>query len=123
MKILIADDEETVRSTLDEILKKGAGYETDFAYDGSEALKKALVNGYDGVLLDVEMPKLDGYEILKKVRLERPDLPVIFVTGKGNSKKVADAIAHDGLTAFIEKPFTPAEVLEVVYQAVRKKAD
>jgi CheY-like chemotaxis protein len=123
MKILIADDEETVRSALDGILKKGAGYETDFAYDGAEALKKAITNNYDGVLLDIEMPKLDGYEILKKVRLERPDLPVIFVTGKGNSKKVADSIAHDGLTAFIEKPFTPAEVLETVYQAVRKKVD
>ncbi|HVN67145.1 MAG TPA: response regulator [Candidatus Sulfotelmatobacter sp.] len=123
MKILIADDEELVRSALEGILKKGAGYETDFALDGEEALKKMLANSYDGVLLDIEMPKLDGYTILKKVRLDKPDLPVIFVTGKGNAKKVASSIDRDGLNALIEKPFTPAEVLEVVFQAVRKKAD
>jgi len=121
MKILIADDEEVVRTSLDGILKKGGNYETDFAQDGEEAVKKAKENLYDLLLLDLAMPKLDGYEVLKQVRAMYPDLPVVFITGTGEAKKVMQSIAQYKLNAFIEKPFTPAKVLEIVGKALKPK--
>ncbi len=117
MKILIADDEEIVRASLDGILQKG-GYETDFALDGEETVNKVKNDLYDALLLDLDMPKLSGYEVLKQVRSVYPAMPVVFVTAKGEVKKVAQSIARDKLTAFIEKPFTPEKVLEILSKAL-----
>lgn len=120
MKILIADDEAIVRSSLDGILKKGGDFETDFALDGEEALNKIKSDLYDAVLLDLEMPKLDGYELLKQARKIYPNLPVIFITGKADVKQIAASIARNHLNGFIEKPFTPNEVLEALNKAIKK---
>lgn len=120
MKILIADDEAIVRSSLDGILKKGGDFETDFALDGEEALNKIKSDLYDAVLLDLEMPKLDGYELLKQARKIYPNLPVIFITGKADVKKIVASIARNHLNGFIEKPFTPNEVLEALNKAIKK---
>ncbi|MFA4844730.1 MAG: response regulator [Candidatus Margulisiibacteriota bacterium] len=122
MKILIADDEEIIRSSLEGILKKG-GFEIDFALDGKEALNKVGNDLYDALLLDLEMPKIDGYEVLNRARKIYPNLPVIFITGKGKVKKIEDSIAHHKLNAFIEKPFTADEVLDVVNRAIRIRHD
>lgn len=119
MKILIADDEDNVRTSLDGILKKGGNYETDYALDGEEAVKKIGGTFYDAVLLDLEMPKISGYEVLAKAREIHPDLPVIFLTGKADARKVAAAIAREHLSGFIEKPFTPEGVLDVVSKAIK----
>ena len=125
MKILIADDEELARSSLDAILKKGGGFETDFAVDGQEALDKIKAGAfYAAVLLDLQMPKLDGYQALKQIRSIHPDLPVIFITGKAaDVKKIEESIARLNLNGFIEKPFTPNEVLDVISKAVRINKD
>jgi len=119
MKILIADDEEVVRTSLDGILKKGGSYETDFALDGEEAVQKIASNLYDVVLLDLEMPKISGYDVLAKARVLYPNLPVIFLTGKAEAKKIAASIAKNRLSGFIEKPFTPDEVLDTISQALK----
>jgi len=125
MKILIADDEELIRSSLDTILKKGGGFETDFAVDGQEALDKIKAGAfYAAVLLDLQMPKLDGYQVLRQVRSIHPDLPVIFITGKSaDVKKIEESISRLNLNGFIEKPFTPNEVLDVISQAMRINKD
>jgi DNA-binding NtrC family response regulator len=120
MKILIADDEEIVRTSLEGILKQGGAYEIDSALDGEEAVAKIKTELYDAVLLDLEMPKISGYDVLAKAREIHPDLPVIFITGKANVKKVAASIAKERLSGFIEKPFSPAEVLEVISLAISK---
>jgi CheY-like chemotaxis protein len=120
MKILIADDEAIVRTSLDGILKKGGRYETDFALDGEEAVAKIRSELYDAVLLDLEMPKINGYDVLARAREIHPDLPVIFLTGKADVKKVAASIAKERLSGFIEKPFSPNEVLEVISKAISK---
>lgn len=121
MKILIADDEDLVRTSLDGILKKGGGYETDFALDGEAAVAKIKTELYDAVLLDIEMPKISGYEVLATTREIHPDLPVIFITGKADVKRVAASIAQSRLSGFIEKPFTPDEVLDVISKAIKVK--
>lgn len=122
MKILIADDEQVVCNLLDEILKAGGNYETDIAHDGEETLNKIKANLYDLVLLDIEMPKRNGYEILKISRELFPDLPVVFVTGKGTSNKISESIAKYQLTAVIEKPFKPKEVLDIVARSIKLKS-
>lgn len=119
-KILIADDEEIIRSSLEAILKRGGGYETDFAVDGEEAVKKIKANLYGAVLLDLEMPKLDGYEVLKQVRGSYPELPVIFVTGKGTPQQTLESMAKYNLSGYIEKPFTPEKILDIIARAIKK---
>ena len=119
--ILIADDEEDVRATLDVILKKGGGYNTDFAIDGEEAMKKIRENLYGLVLLDLVMPKIDGYEILKQTRAIYPDLPVVFVTGTGIPQKVLDSFTENDLSGYIAKPFTPERVLDIVAKALKSR--
>ncbi|MFA5887023.1 MAG: response regulator [Patescibacteria group bacterium] len=116
--ILIADDEEMIVHSLSTILKKGGGYLTDTAQDGEEALNKIRSNRYSAVLLDIEMPKLNGYEILKQARAIYPSLPIIFVTGKGDPKKTIESISQYDLTGYIEKPFTPEKVLDAVARAL-----
>ncbi len=117
MRVLIADDEEVIRTSIQEILTKG-GHDTAFAVDGEEAAKKATEEGFDLALLDLDMPKLTGYEVLKQIRAVNPDLPVIFITGAGAASQIAQAIAQYKLNGFIEKPFTPEEVIDIVNKAV-----
>ena len=117
MRILIADDEEVIRTSLQTILTKG-GHDTVFALDGEEAAKKATTEGFDLMLLDLDMPKLTGYEVLKQVRATNLDLPVIFITGIGAAAKITQAIAQYKLNGFIEKPFTPEQVIDIVNKAV-----
>jgi len=120
-KILIADDEEIIRTTLEGLLKKSGDYELDFAVDGAEAVLKAKDGLYDLLLLDLNMPKLDGYEVLKQVRAMYPEMPVVFITGTGEPKKIMESIAQYKLTAFIEKPFTLDRVLDIVAKALKPK--
>ena len=103
------------------ILSKESAFKLDFAADGQEAMDKIKADLYDLVLLDLNMPKLDGYEVLKQVRSLYPALPVIFITATGEVKKIMQCIAQDKLTAFIEKPFTAQNVLEDVKRALNIK--
>lgn len=114
VNILIADDDEVVRASLEAILKKGGGYRTDFAFDGEEALRKVKENLYNLVLLDIAMPKMDGYKVLREIRNIYPELPVVFVTGKGTPQQTLESMAKLNLNGYIEKPFTPEKVLDSV---------
>jgi len=121
MKILIADDKADIIESLSLILKEGGGFETDSARDGLEAVKKVKNDFYDLLMLDIMMPKLNGYEVLQQVRNIFPTMPVIFITGHGDIKKIAESISEYNLTALIEKPFTPQQVMEIVNAALKPK--
>lgn len=110
--VLVVDDEEIICAALGAILSKAGGFSIDFAYDGEDALKKVRRNLYGLVFLDLQMPNLNGYETLKKIRELHPHLPVVFITGKGVSEKTIESMAKYNLTGYIEKPFTPERVLE-----------
>lgn len=113
MKILIAEDEKITSDTLKEILRS-AGYDIDFAFDGEEAMKKVKETDFDLVLLNIVMPKIEGYEVLRQIKEIYPKLPVVFVSGKGDAEKIAESISKYKLNGFIEKPFSPDQVLEMV---------
>lgn len=121
MRILIAEDEKLLRDSLGDILKKE--YEIDYAYDGEDALKKVNETAYDLLLLNIVMPKIEGYEVLRRVREIYPKIPVIFVSGRGEAEKIAESISKNKLNGFIEKPFLPRQVLEMVKRILVNRED
>ena len=103
-KILIVEDDEAIAG-LEEDYLTAEGYETETAHDGEEGLKKALSTDYDLMLLDVMLPKMDGFELLERVRFEK-DIPILLVTAR---KEDIDKIKGLGLGAddYVTKPFSP----------------
>jgi DNA-binding NtrC family response regulator len=100
--ILVVDDEDSIRRTLREILEY-EDYAVEAASDGEEALDKVQDNAYDLVLLDVKMPKRDGMEVLESLSADRPDLPVVMISGHGTVETAVEATKL-GAYDFIEKP-------------------
>lgn len=100
--ILIIDDEKSIRKTLSEILSY-EGYKIDEAADGEEGLKKFTATGYDVVLCDIKMPKMDGIEFLEKARLVNADVPIIVISGHGNIETAVEAVKK-GAFDYISKP-------------------
>ena len=81
MRILVVEDNKDMNFLIVRTLKK-AGYSVDGCYDGEEAKDYLLGAEYDAVLLDIMMPKLDGYGLLKQMREQGNDTPVLFLTAK-----------------------------------------
>lgn len=100
--ILIIDDERSIRKTLTEILTY-EGYKVDEASDGEEGLKKFRDKGYDAVLCDIKMPKVDGLEFLEKAAEINPDVPMIMISGHGTIETAVEAVKK-GAYDYIAKP-------------------
>ena len=100
--ILIIDDERSIRKTLTEILTY-EGYKVDEAGDGEDGLKKFRDKGYDAVLCDIKMPKVDGLEFLEKAAEIDPDVPVIMISGHGTIETAVEAVKK-GAYDYIAKP-------------------
>ena len=79
-RILLVDDEEIVLRSCQRILS-GGDYDIDIARDGVAALELVNANPYDVLILDIKMPKMDGIEVLRRVKEARPDIDVIMITG------------------------------------------
>ncbi len=101
-KILIIDDEKVIRSALKDILLYEK-FEVEEAVDGAEGLKKAETGKFDLVLCDIKMPKMDGMEVLLKLQEIDADLPVVMISGHGNTDTAVEAIKK-GAFDYIAKP-------------------
>ena len=121
MRILIVEDEKEIADGITGILKM-EGYTSDAVRDGEEGLDYILSGVYDLVLLDVMLPGLDGFEIVKKVRAEGIDTPVIMLTAKS---QISDKIQGLDLGAddYLTKPFDAGELIARIRARVRKSAD
>ena len=109
MRLLLAEDEKSLSRALVKILEH-ANYSVDAVYDGVEALEYLKSENYDGVILDIMMPRKDGLEVLNTIRAERSRIPVLLLTAKSeidDKVKGLDLGANDYLT----KPFAPPELL------------
>lgn len=119
MKILIVDDERQLTNALATILKQN-NYSVDCAYDGEEGLDYALSDIYDAIILDIMMPKMNGFELLKNIRLNKVDTPVLMLSAKS---EISDKI--EGLNAgaddYLAKPFDTAELLARIKALLRRK--
>ena len=119
MNILIIDDERSLTDALATILKQHK-YSVDCAYNGEDGLDYALSGIYDLIILDVMMPKLDGFSVLKILRNKKIDLPVLMLTAKSD---ISDKIEGLNLGAddYLTKPFNTDELLARIRALLRRK--
>ncbi len=115
LKVLIADDEENIVLSL-EFLLRSAGFEVLVANDGEAALKMVAEHRPDLVLLDVMMPKRNGYEVCQRLRA-RPEwrgIKIIMLSAKGRSAEVEKGLSL-GADLYVVKPFSNAELMTKVH--------
>jgi len=117
--ILIADDEPEIRDALARILTR-QGLQTLFAADGREALDIIQTRSVDELLADLRMPRMDGLELLKATKANRPDIEVVILTGYGSVEEAVDAI-KTGAYDFISKPPRKALIEQVVARALERR--
>ncbi|MDL2328087.1 response regulator, partial [Ruminococcaceae bacterium OttesenSCG-928-A11] len=115
--MLIADDNRQIVSILEEYAKK-EGYSVVVAYDGAEAMKKALSVPFDIILLDVMMPLIDGFEVCREIR-RYSTVPVIMITARGEDFERIMGL-DNGADDYIVKPFSPGEVMARVRAIMRR---
>ena len=120
MRILVVEDQRDMNRLIVKTLKK-EGYTVDGCYDGEEARLHLLGAEYDGILLDVMMPKVNGYELIQELRRAGNDTPVLFLTARDS---VEDRIRGLDLGAddYLVKPFDFGELLARIRAMTRKKA-
>ncbi len=116
-KILIADDNQDITDVLSVYVEK-EGYEPVVAKDGEEAYRMFLINNPVCVLLDVMMPKVDGFEVCRKIR-NRSSVPVILITARGEDFEKVMGL-DIGADDYIVKPFSPGEVMARVRAVLRR---
>ncbi len=115
-KVLIVDDEELIRETLQRILKK-EGYYIDVAVNGSEAIQKFNDNNFDLVLLDINLPDIDGLEVLKSLKEITSDILVIMITGYASVENAVKAMKY-GAYDYVEKPLKKSTIKLIVKLAL-----
>jgi diguanylate cyclase (GGDEF)-like protein len=115
--ILIADDDIRNREFLQSSLLAPAGYRTMCAADGEEALRLALTSNPDLILLDLQMPRMDGFEVLQALQKEGRQIPTILITAHG-SESVAVQAFRLGVRDYFVKPFKAGEIMKAVDRAL-----
>ena len=121
MRILVIEDEVQLADAVSEILKRNK-YFVDMVYDGADGLDYALTGVYDCILLDVMLPKMNGFEVLSNLRREKISTAVIMLTAKS---EVEDKITglDGGADDYITKPFNTSELLARIRAATRRKGE
>jgi two-component system alkaline phosphatase synthesis response regulator PhoP/two-component system response regulator VicR len=113
-KILVVDDERHIVRLVQVNLEK-VGYQVLTAYDGVEALEQVAKENPDMIILDVMMPRMDGFEVLKKLQADPKtrDIPVIMLTAKAQDADIFRGWSS-GVSSYLTKPFNPRELLTFV---------
>jgi DNA-binding response OmpR family regulator len=113
---LLAEDEEHIARLIEFKLKK-EGHSVVVARNGVEALERWPGQIWSLVILDVMMPILDGWNVLKEIRRTDPNVPVLMLTAKSSETDISKS-AELGATRFLKKPFDPAELARVVQETM-----
>jgi heavy metal response regulator len=119
MRILVVEDEKKVAN----FIKKGLEeehYSVDTAYDGEDGLYMADLNEYDLIVLDLMMPKIDGLEVLKRIRGNRNNVPVMVLTAKGSVEDIVKGL-DTGCDDYLTKPFEFREFLARIRALLRRE--
>lgn len=120
-RILIVEDDGAIRRGLVDALKY-SGYATREAADGAAGLDAAITGEIDLVLLDILMPKLDGFSVLREIRKSKPGLPVIMLTAKGEESDRVRGL-KEGADDYVVKPFSTTELFARVEAVLRRSAE
>lgn len=121
MKLLLVEDERDLSRALWAILRHN-NYTVDAVYDGRDALDYALAESYDGILLDVMLPTMDGFEVLRRLRAEGVKTPVLLLTAKGEREDKIHGLDL-GADDYVTKPFDMPELLARVRALTRRGKD
>ncbi len=116
-KVLVVDDEKLIVKGIRFSLEQD-GMEVDCAYDGEEALEKARNNAYEMILLDVMLPKMDGFEVCQQIR-EFSNVPIVMLTAKGDDMDKILGLDY-GADDYITKPFNILEVKARIKAIMRR---
>jgi DNA-binding NtrC family response regulator len=117
--ILVVDDERNIRNNLSMVLE-AAGYKVDVASNGDDALLRVKEGLYDIALVDVQMPKMNGLEVLRYFRGLRPKMAVVILTAYGTVSRAVEAMKL-GAVDFLEKPFDPKNLLLLCEEIVQRR--
>ena len=121
MRVLVIEDEVRLAATLQDLLEL-EGYTADVRHDGESGLDDALTDIYDVILLDVMLPKLDGFTVLRRLREAGTSTPVLMLTARS---EVADKVEglDRGADYYLTKPFDPKELLACVRALTRRQPE
>ncbi len=120
MRLLLAEDEKELSNALCTILRHN-NYSVDPVYNGKDALDYLESDTYDGAILDVMMPKMDGITVLKKLRAKGSDLPVLILTAKAEIDDRVEGL-DAGADDYLTKPFSSKELLARIRAMTRRQA-
>lgn len=120
MRILIAEDEKSLNRIIAKQLK-ASGYSVDCAFNGEEAYDMISVTDYDAAVFDVMMPKIDGFSLLRKIRNEGNNLPVLFLTARDSIEDRVEGL-DIGADDYLVKPFAFEELLARIRVIIRKNS-
>ncbi|MCI7531025.1 MAG: response regulator transcription factor [Eubacteriales bacterium] len=121
MKLLLAEDERELSGAVVRVLKHN-NYTVDAVYDGAEALEYLTYGEYDGVILDIMMPKADGLTVLRTIRAQGNNVPVILLTAKSEVDDRVEGL-DAGADDYLSKPFAMKELLARIRAMTRRKND
>ena len=121
MKLLLAEDERELSGAVVRVLKHN-NYTVDAVYDGAEALEYLTYGEYDGVILDIMMPKADGLTVLRTIRAQGNNVPVILLTAKSEVDDRVEGL-DAGADDYLSKPFAMKELLARIRAMTRRKYD
>jgi DNA-binding NtrC family response regulator len=116
-RILIADDEEAQRNGLASMLR-GWGFAADTAADGQEALEKLMAEPFSVLITDLKMPRMDGFELLRRLPVENIQVPAIVLTAFGNIETAVSTMHELGAFWFLEKPIQPSVLRVLLERAI-----
>lgn len=120
MKLLLAEDEHELAEAL-EVMLKHNNYSVDTVHNGKDALDYLLLDDYDGAILDVMMPEMDGITVVKKLRESKKHTPVLLLTAKSEVEDKVEGL-DSGADDYLTKPFSTKELLARVRSMTRRQA-
>lgn len=121
MRILVVEDEVRLAATLQDLLEL-QGYSADVCHDGEAGLDNALTSIYDVIVLDVMLPKLNGFDVLRRLRAEGNATPVLMLTAKSETSDKVEGL-DSGADYYLTKPFEPKELLACVRALSRRQPE
>lgn len=121
MKLLVVEDEEQLADALTEILKRDK-YSVDTCYNGIDGLDNALTGVYDCVILDIMLPGMSGIEVLRSLRKEKINTPVLLLTARSEIEDKINGL-DTGADDYLTKPFVTGELLARIRALTRRKGE
>ncbi|GFN36577.1 response regulator transcription factor [Tepidimicrobium xylanilyticum] len=119
MRILIVEDEKLLADSIKSLLTK-KGFEVDVAYDGETGKEYAELGIYDLLILDIMMPRMDGYEVTRKIRAKRIGTPILMLTAKSELEDRITGL-NSGADYYLTKPFDTRELLACINALLRRQ--